>query len=50
MTRPIDLREAGTKNPGALNAAKVLGTKWGLAVLAGDVAEGRRSHVQPAGA
>ncbi len=36
----IDLREAGTKNPGALNAAKVLGTKWGLTILAGDVAKG----------
>lgn len=36
----VDLREAGTKNPGALNAAKVLGTKWGLLVLAGDVAKG----------
>jgi glycerol-3-phosphate acyltransferase PlsY len=36
----VDLREAGTKNPGALNAAKVLGTKWGLAVLAGDILKG----------
>lgn len=36
----IDLREAGTKNPGALNAAKVLGTKWGLLILAGDVLKG----------
>ena len=38
--RAIDLRETGTKNPGALNAAKVLGTKWGLAVLAGDILKG----------
>jgi glycerol-3-phosphate acyltransferase PlsY len=38
--RPVDLREAGTKNPGALNAAKVLGTKWGLIVLGGDVLKG----------
>jgi glycerol-3-phosphate acyltransferase PlsY len=38
--RAIDLREAGTKNPGALNAAKVLGTTWGLAVLAGDMVKG----------
>jgi|CXWL01.1.fsa_nt_gi glycerol-3-phosphate acyltransferase PlsY len=36
----IDLRETGTKNPGALNAAKVLGTKWGLVILAGDVLKG----------
>lgn len=38
--RPVNLRETGTKNPGALNAAKVLGAKWGLAVLAGDVLKG----------
>jgi glycerol-3-phosphate acyltransferase PlsY len=38
--RHIDLREAGTKNPGALNAARVLGTKWGLIILAGDVLKG----------
>ena len=38
--RAVDLREAGTKNPGALNAAKVLGTKWGLTVLAGDIVKG----------
>lgn len=37
---PVDLRAAGTGNPGALNAAKVLGTKWGLIVLAGDVLKG----------
>ncbi len=36
----VDLRETGTKNPGALNAAKVLGTKWGLLILAGDVSKG----------
>ena len=38
--KAVDLREAGTKNPGALNAAKVLGTKWGLIILAGDVLKG----------
>jgi len=38
--RVVDLREAGTKNPGALNAAKMLGTKWGLTVLAGDILKG----------
>lgn len=35
----IDLREAGTGNPGAANAAHVLGKKWGAAVLATDVAK-----------
>lgn len=35
-----DLREAGTGNPGAANAMKVLGAKGGLAVLGGDVAKG----------
>jgi glycerol-3-phosphate acyltransferase PlsY len=32
-----DLRANGTGNPGALNAAKTLGAKWGAAVLAGDI-------------
>ena len=36
----VDLREAGTGNPGALNAAKVLGWKWGAIILAGDVLKG----------
>ena len=36
----INLREAGTGNPGALNAAKVLGLRWGVAVLAGDFLKG----------
>jgi acyl phosphate:glycerol-3-phosphate acyltransferase len=36
----VDLRAAGTGNPGALNAAKILGTRWGLAVLTGDVLKG----------
>jgi glycerol-3-phosphate acyltransferase PlsY len=35
-----DLREYGTGNPGGLNAAKVLGTKWGLAVMGADIAKG----------
>ncbi len=35
-----DLREHGTGNPGGLNAAKVLGTRWGLAVMAADIAKG----------
>jgi len=36
----VDLRAAGTGNPGALNAAKVLGWKWGAIVLAGDAMKG----------
>ncbi len=36
----VDLRVAGTGNPGALNASKMLGTKWGMAVLGGDVVKG----------
>lgn len=36
----IDLRQTGTKNPGALNAAKVLGAKWGLLILVGDALKG----------
>jgi glycerol-3-phosphate acyltransferase PlsY len=36
----VDLRKAGSGNPGALNAAQVLGRRWGLTVLAADVAKG----------
>lgn len=36
----IDLRQAGSGNPGATNAAAQLGTGWGLAVLAGDLSKG----------
>jgi glycerol-3-phosphate acyltransferase PlsY len=35
-----DLRAQGTGNPGGLNAAKVLGTRWGLGVMAADIAKG----------
>ncbi|MEQ8842759.1 MAG: glycerol-3-phosphate acyltransferase [Acidimicrobiales bacterium] len=35
-----DLRVAGTRNPGAMNAGHVLGRKWGLAVSAADVGKG----------
>jgi len=35
-----DPRGEGSGNPGALNAASVLGSGWGLAVLAADVAKG----------
>lgn len=35
-----DLRSQGTGNPGAANAMKVLGTRAGVAVMAGDIAKG----------
>ncbi len=35
-----DLRTAGSGNPGALNTATVLGTRWGVAVLIADMAKG----------
>lgn len=35
-----NLRDTGSANPGALNATKTLGKKWGGAVLAADVAKG----------
>lgn len=38
--RITDLRSSGTGNPGALNAAKLLGWKWGAVILAGDVVKG----------
>ena len=34
------LREAGSGNPGTLNAWKLLGRNWGLIVLAGDMIKG----------
>jgi glycerol-3-phosphate acyltransferase PlsY len=36
----VDLRAAGSRNPGATNVAKVLGARWGAAVLVVDVAKG----------
>ncbi len=42
---PVDLREAGTKNPGALNAANVLGANWGLVILMGDILKGAAACV-----
>jgi len=36
----VDLRAAGSGNPGAVNAAAVLGRKWGILVLAGDMIKG----------
>lgn len=37
---PSDLRATGTGNPGALNAAKTLGWKWGALVLTADIGKG----------
>ncbi len=36
----IDPREHGSRNLGATNVARVLGKKWGLATLLGDMAKG----------
>lgn len=36
----VDLRSSGTGNPGAANAIKVLGPKWGYGVMAADVSKG----------
>lgn len=36
----VDIHTAGTGNPGAMNAMSVLGKKWGLAVMAADIAKG----------
>lgn len=36
----VDLRTAGTGNPGGANAAAVLGTRWGYSVMAADIAKG----------
>lgn len=36
----IDLRTAGTGNPGGANAAVLLGRRWGYAVMAADIAKG----------
>ena len=40
-----DLREAGSGNPGALNAGKLFGRNWGLIVLAGDMIKGAAACV-----
>jgi acyl-phosphate glycerol 3-phosphate acyltransferase len=44
-SKVIDLRAAGTGNPGALNAAKMLGWKWGAIVLAGDIVKGALASI-----
>lgn len=36
----IDLRAAGTGNPGGANALRVLGKRWGYAVMAADITKG----------
>jgi glycerol-3-phosphate acyltransferase PlsY len=36
----VDLRASGSGNPGGLNAARVLGKKWGLVVIVMDAAKG----------
>lgn len=36
----IDLRTAGTGNPGGANAAAVLGKRWGYGVMVADIAKG----------
>jgi glycerol-3-phosphate acyltransferase PlsY len=36
----VDLRSTGSGNPGAMNAASILGPGWGAAVLAADMAKG----------
>ena len=36
----VDLRTAGTGNPGGANAAAVLGRRWGYTVMAADIAKG----------
>ncbi len=41
----VDLREAGSGNPGGLNAARVLGKKWGLLVIVMDAAKGALASV-----
>lgn len=35
----VDIRAAGTGNPGAANVLKVLGPKWGYTVMAADIAK-----------
>jgi acyl phosphate:glycerol-3-phosphate acyltransferase len=36
----VDIRDSGSGNPGGLNAARVLGKKWGLLVIVLDTAKG----------
>jgi glycerol-3-phosphate acyltransferase PlsY len=41
----VDLRAAGSGNPGALNAIEILGKRWGVAVGLADVAKGVTASV-----
>ena len=41
----IDLRTAGTGNPGGANAVKVLGKKAGGVVITGDITKGAAASV-----
>ena len=41
----VDLRASGSGNPGGLNAARVLGKKWGLLVIVLDAAKGALAGV-----
>ncbi len=56
IARRSDLRDAGTGNPGAMNAGHVLGKSWGAAVSSADIAKGYaaarlgRTLAGPAGA
>ncbi len=36
----VDLRAAGSGNPGGFNAMQVIGKKWGIAVIVADMAKG----------
>lgn len=38
--RKVNIRDEGSGNPGAMNAAAVLGSGWGVAVLVADAAKG----------
>lgn len=55
-TGVTNIRTAGSGNPGAANAAAVLGRRWGIAVLVADMAKGTlagvvgRAAAGPAGA
>lgn len=40
IAKGIDIREHGSKNPGATNAYRVLGAKYGIAVLLADAFKG----------
>lgn len=44
-TEVSDLRSTGSGNPGATNAAAVLGTRWGVAVLIADMGKGALAGV-----